>query len=63
MMGWTTGLVLLIWQAGKLWQIAENRRFRRRQSAFWERHEKNMEAIRKRSPVPYPNNSYDWPQG
>lgn len=68
-MEWTTGLVLLLWQAVKsrlhhikLWQLVESRRFRRRQDAFWRRHEKNMEAIRSGVRAPYPSNSHDWPK-
>jgi uncharacterized NAD(P)/FAD-binding protein YdhS len=59
----STTIVLLVWQAGKIWQIIENRRFRRRSRAFWDRHEKNIEAIRNGVPEPYPNNSHDWPEG
>lgn len=61
-MSHTTAIVLLIWQAGLLWRLIDNRRNRRIQKAFWERHDKNMEAIRKGMPVPYPNNSHDWPR-
>lgn len=59
----TTAIVLLMWQAAKIWQVIENRRFRRRERAFWDRHEKNMEAISAGVPEPYPNNSHDWPRG
>jgi hypothetical protein len=56
----TTATVLLIWQAGKFWRLWEDRRFRRRERAFWKRHEKNMDAIWNGRPKPYPNNSFDW---
>jgi hypothetical protein len=66
----STAIVLLIWQVGKLWQLRERRRSNQRRREFWDRmdafndrHEKNMEAIRSGMPVPYPNNSVDWPRG
>ena len=54
-------LAILIWQAGRFWELVEDRRFRRRRKAFWERHEKNIEAIKAGVPQPYPDNSFDWP--
>lgn len=57
-----TILILLMWQIGKLWQLYEDRRWRRRHRAFWERHRQNIEAIRAGMPLPYPNNSVDWPE-
>lgn len=56
-----TAVVLLVWTGCKLVRIIDRRRLRRKQKAFWERHDKNMEAIRSGNGanLPYPNNSYE----
>lgn len=55
-----TIVVLFIWQISKLLLIFDRIRFRKRQAAFWDRHDKNMAAIRNHAPEPFPNNCHDW---
>lgn len=64
----TTMVVILIWQISIVFRLIESRRykkrreaFRRRGEEFQARHEENMKAIRSGKPLPYQNNSYNWP--